>query len=574
MAQSDILPHWTARATSETVESTSPDASDGSLTADRIRAAAGAALKAGRLEEAAELCVLVEAHFASDSLFLMTFGEALRRQGKRLDALGRFRRAVELDPTSSSAHVLLATNLCELGALDPALECTRKAIALNPDAPRAHYTEALVLIEALRLSEAAESLRRLLDLAPGHQQGLSTLLYLLNLIPGLDPRDVAEEHCTRAERCYPAAPRSGRAPVHGNAQLRIGFLSADLRDHPVGRFVAPLFDHLDRDRFSIHAYSTAESDDIQGEQLQRSVSHWFDARNCSDLELEARLRGDRLDVLIDLSGHTHGQRLAVLARRPAARQATWLGYANTTGMSAIDFRIVDEVLMPSGQAPTPGETLIRMAGTFACFRPEVTAPSPVMHPTGPVVFGSFHRLEKLNAKVVELWAELLRSLPEARLVLARDQLDPRRQRQLQQQFAAAGVDPARLDMRRLAPDAASHLHLFNEIDVLLDVFPWSGHTLACESLWMGVPVITLRGESMAGRLTSSALQAGGCGEWIAACPRDYRALAESLSMDLGSMRRGRADLRARIARSRLTDEVAFATAFGSAIEAIMDFKGD
>lgn len=538
----------------------------------RTHLAAIAALEAGYPRKAAALCEQVAAQLASDAGFLLTRGESLRQLGKRTDALALFRHALRLEPMSPPVHLSLATSLCELGARDEAIKHVRKAIELDPGNAHAHYVEALVRIENLELQSAIDSLRRLLDLAPDHRPGLSTLLYLLNLIPDLNPATVAEEHCARVERCYPSAAPPDQCKARGAERLRIGFLSADLRDHPVGRFVAPLFEHLDRRQFDVHAYSTGASDDAVAQHLRLSVDHWFDAREWSDQELEARLRMDRLDLLVEMSGHTLGQRLAVLARRPVPCQVSWLGYPNTTGLRAIDYRLVDNVLIPAIESFPGSETVVRLPGSFACFWPDANAPDAAHHPEGPIIYGSLHRLEKLSDKVVDLWAGLLHAQPEARLLIARDQLDARRQIQLRQRFASAGVAPARLDLRQLPPDAESHMSLFNQIDVLLDVFPWSGHTLACESLWMGVPVVTLRGDSAAGRLTCSALAAAGCDEWIASDTREYDLLAQRLASDVEGIRHRRVSLRSRVKQSRLTDAPAFARAFGDALAAIAQGK--
>ncbi len=541
-----------------------PDIAD--LGPVELRAAAERALRAGERAVAVDLMLRSEAPFSGDTRFLVQLGNLLRQQGRRLDALSRLRRAAQMDPNAVAAQTALAICLYELGALEQALHCAQRAIELDAQAPLARYTEALVLIEQLRLSEAIASLRHLLQHTPAHRQALSTLLYLLNLAPDLDPAAVAAEHCSRAGRCYPTEPRPQAPPVPGGRLLRIGFLSADLRDHPVGKFLEPLLDRLDRRRFISHAYSTGGSDDVVGKRLRQSAQHWFDCQHCSDEALEARLRSDQLDLLIDLSGHTQGQRLAVMARRPAPRQACWLGYPNTSGIDGIDFRVVDDVLVPPESTLASSEQLIRLKGPFACFRPESTAPLPDRRPDSPMVFGSLHRLEKINDYVIGLWAELLRGLPGARLLLARDQLDPRRQRWLAQKFTAAGVHASRLDMRRLDADVDSHLGLFNEIDVMLDVFPWSGHTLACEALWMGVPVVTLRGNSIAGRLSCSALHAAGCADWIATGATDYLRIARSLAAQVDALRTQREDLRRQVANSLLTDEHAFARAFGEAIE--------
>jgi protein O-GlcNAc transferase len=486
-----------------------------------------------------------------------------------LQELAHWRRVARLEPESVPAQLALAALLCRLGAREHALGHARSARSLAPNDPTTGYTEALVLIELLRLDQAVDVLREVLDQAPQHRQALSTLLYLLNLLPDLDPVAVAAEHRQRARRCYPEAipvPRRAAPRRSPGQPIRIGFLSADLRAHPVGRFVQPLFDHLNPERYAIHVYSTSAPDSFS-QQLQTRAASWFDADDASDTTLAERIRGDGLDLLVDLSGHTLGQRLGMLALRPAPLQVSWLGYPNTSGLDALDCRLLDSWLAAPGVCVDGPERIVCLDGPFACFRPPPNPPAPVARCSGAVVYGALHRLEKLNERVIHAWSEVLLRTPGARLLIARDQLDGPRQVWLRQRFATHGIDAERLELRALHD--ADHWPIYQEIDILLDCFPWSGHTLACEALWMGVPVVTLAGASVAGRLTASALQSAGRSEWIAEDLAQYVGIAHHLALQSASLRNERAQLRERTAHSLLCDERRFARVFGEVVDALV-----
>lgn len=486
-----------------------------------------------------------------------------------IQELAHWRRVAEREPESVPAQLALAASLCRLGAREHALGHADRARALAPRDPATGLTRALVLIELLRLDEAVDMLREVLDQTPRHAQALSTLLYLLNLLPDAVPLAVAAEHRQRAQRCYPGLPaRPPAAPRSAGRAARIGFLSADLRVHPVGRFVQPLFDHLDPARHAIHVYSTAPSpSDSLSEQLRQRAASWLDASQHSDAALAAHIGNDALDALVDLTGHTLGQRLGVLALRPAPLQIGWLGYPNTTGLDALDWRLLDPLLAAPGVCSDGPERIACLNGPFACFRPPEDAPTPAARHSGAVVYGALHRLEKLNQAVIRTWSALLRGDPAARLLIARDQLDGPRQIWLQQAFAAHGIGAERLELQPLRD--ADHWPIYQQIDILLDCFPWSGHTLACEALWMGVPVVTLAGQSVAGRLTASALHAAGRPEWIAGDLAEYDRIARRLGSDVQALRAGREALRECTTRSALCDEKAFARAFGDCIDELL-----
>ncbi len=511
-----------------------------------------------------------QADCADNWQYWLRYGQAQRVSGDKVGALASLKKAHALDPDGTSVIQCVAETLCELGMRGQAGEWIARARKLQPESIELRYSEALIRIEQLDLPAAIDALRALLDVQPTHRSALSTLLYLLNL-SAFDEDAVAQEHCRRAPLCYPAAEsQHAVARQQGDQRgdrIRLGFISADFRDHPVGRFALPLFENLDRDRFELIAYSCGASVDAVAQRLRRATGRWRDALRLTDQELESQICDDQLDVLVDLSGHTQGHRLAVLARKPAPLLISWLGYPSTTGLNAIDFRIQDRIVAPRVQGQTGTETVLRLECSFACWRPASQLPPMRRHASDTFVFGSPHRLEKLGPEVLALWAKILHDCPLATLLLVRDQLDAPRQRVLAQDFARLGVDAQRLRMQQHSGD--DHLQVYNQMDVMLDCFPWSGHTMACEALWMGVPVVTWQGPTSAGRLSASALHAAGCAGWVANDQEEYRRLAIELAAAGARSDTQRKSLREQICASTLSDTARFTSNFASLIELAM-----
>jgi len=345
--------------------------------------------------------------------------------------------------------------------------------------------------------------------------------------------------------------------------LRIGYVSRDFRAHAVNYFFEPVLAHHDRRRFHICCYSDVESPDTVTVRLKGLADQWRDTVGWSDHRLDQQVRADRVDILVDLGGHTEKNRLMLFARKPAPLQISWLGYPNTTGLAAMDHRIVDGFTAPEGEAFPGREVPLRLPRLFACFRPPGHAPSVSPAPaakTGQITFGALHKLEKINPAVIRLWSRLLQALPDARLLIARDQIDAWQRQRLEGAFTALGIDPGRLLLRSLNGPTRSFLEQFADIDIFLDVLPGSGHTLACCALWQGAPIITLEGSNHAGRMVSSLLHAVGLEPLIARDEAHYLRVAADLAADIPALAALRANLRHRVAASPLRDEPGFTRA--------------
>ena len=507
----------------------------------------------------------------SEPVLRNNLGDALHKAGHAEDAIRQLRHALELKPGYAGAHQNLGSVFCATGEHDAALLHAREAVRLDPKKPEGWFNLGLVLLDHVLLEESVEAFRKALDLRPAYLAAATSLLYALNLLPDAAPDKVAAEHCDVVARLHKQAPVSPPGP-RGEGRIRIAYVSGDFRAHAVNFFFEPVLEHHDSMVFETWCYADVAQADEVTRRLKQSAHHWRDIAGWSDDRFFAQIRSDRIDVLVDLTGHTEHNRLAVFARKPAPCQLSYLGFPNTTGLQTMDYRVVDSLTAPVDEAVTGTEKLLRLPDGFACFRPPGHAPEVTTAATlkkGYVTFGSLHKLEKLNNRIISLWARVLQENPGTKLLLARDQLDDWHQQRLQAIFLRHGIDGERLDMRHLADPAQSFFSLFAEFDILLDTQPWSGHTLACCALWMGVPVVSLHGACHAGRMVASVLHQIELNELVAADEDSYVRIATELSNDQARLVRYRAELRGRVQKSMLRDEAGFTRTFEKAIREVL-----
>lgn len=352
--------------------------------------------------------------------------------------------------------------------------------------------------------------------------------------------------------------------MHGNSpeperRLRIGYVSGDFRHHSVAQFFEPVLARHDRGGFEIFCYYNLFRVDDTTERLRRRADCWREITSLSDEAVADLVGRDGIDILVDLSGHTKYNRLLAFARKPAPVQAAWLGYLNTTGLDAIDYRITDRHASPEGLLDAfHSERLLRLPDSQWCYRPpldcpEVTDP-PTMH-GGPVTFGAFSGLAKIGPQVVALWCRLLERLPDARLLVAGLGLGSIRDEYLSR-FASRGVAPERVDLREFQ-SFWDYLAMHEAADVMLDTFPYTGGTTTCHALWMGVPVVTLVGDSAPSRGGASLLKAVGLDELVVDTPLQYLDTASSLAGDPERLATLRSGMRARMLASPLMDASRF-----------------
>jgi len=518
-----------------------------------------------RYQEAARHCrhaleakpELAEAH--------NVLGVVAEAQGRLSEALGCYAQALKLRPQFPEALNNHGAALARLGRLTPAEQSLRAALAVSPDYAVAWNNLGHLHERRGLLSEALACYRRALRCAPGFALAHSNLLLALHYDPEATPEDIFAEHRRWAERH--AAPLAGRLRKHANhrdpeRELRVGYLSPDFRAHSVAYFIEPVLASHDRRQVWVICYSNSAVEDAVTVRLRALADAWRPVEALSDEQAAELIRRDEIDILVDLAGHTANGRPRLLALKPAPVQVNWLGYPDTTGLNTVDYRITDERADPPGLTDRfHTERLIRLPGPFLCYRPPQEAPPAAPPPalaSGRISFGAFHNLAKINRQVIRTWAEILRGVPDSRLLVKNGALDEESARaHLRELFADCGLDPLRLELRGRTPGLAAHLAAYAEVDIGLDTFPYAGTTTTCEALWMGVPVVSLFGGTHASRTGLSLLSAVGLRELAADSRAAYIACAVRLAGDLARLAELRAGLRARMAQSPLTDAARF-----------------
>ena len=573
----------------------------------------GEALRQRGLRADALRALQTAVRLAPDSLDACYFlGLALLEDQQLEAAAKQFSRVVALRPNFSEAHNALGACVLDLGQLDRALVHFDQAIRLKADFGAAHLNRGNVLKQqhqyeaaiasyqlALRASpnyagthfslgsayEEAGDIERALDchrravaLEPGSPFFHSNLLLALHYHPGVQPAEFAAEHARWAERhAHPlrASIRPQRTARGSRRRLRIGYVSPDFRDHVVLRFLLPLLQHRQGDVFEVYAYSAATRPDAVTDQVKALVDGWRDLRTLTDAQAAELIRADEIDILVDLAGHTGGNRLLTFALKPAPLQVSWLGYPNTTGLATIEYRMVDGWSDPEGMTDRfYAEKLWRLPDTAWCYRPLENLADPEPSPrlaAGKVAFGSFNRLAKLSSQSIELWAEILRGVPRSTLVLkARGLADAAVRREVTARFERTGIAGERLAFSPWTETAREHVEYHRNVDLALDTFPYHGTTTTCEALWMGVPVVTLAGDMHHSRVGVSLLTNVGLPELIARTPEEYVRIAVELANDPRRLTEIRLGLRARMAASPLRNEGKFARQFEAALSAMWE----
>jgi protein O-GlcNAc transferase len=516
-----------------------------------------------RFEEAIEPLVKAAKLAPNDGTIRLNLGVAQLELRRFADAEINFRRAITLEPVRPEAHNILGNALFSQGRLAEAGVCFHEALRLRADYAPAHDNLGRLARAQGRIEDAVAHYRAALALQP--KPGThSNLLLALNYIDGVSPQEIFAEHqrwaALYAEPLTAVAAKPPREPMEGR-RVRVGYVSPDFSNHAVAYFFEPVLNTHDRSTFEVFCYANVPAPDAVTERLRATAEHWRDIAPLNDEQAAALIRNDHLDLLVDLSGHTARNRLLVFARRAAPVQITWIGYPNTTGLSAIDCRLTDAVSDPLGKTEAlHTEELVRLPGPFSVYQPPADAPpmSPLPSLTSAVTFGCFNNFAKVTPAMIALWSRLLTAIPEAGLVLkSRGLGDPETTTRIHGRFEQHGVNKDRiiLDGRELSVPA--HLALYHQVDIALDTFPYNGTTTTCEALWMGVPVITLAGEMHVARVGASLLTHLGASEWIAADRDAYLEKALALALDKTRLAQIRVDLRERMRASPLCDAVSF-----------------
>jgi predicted O-linked N-acetylglucosamine transferase (SPINDLY family) len=536
----------------------------------------------GAADEAVALIGRAVALRPAAPMFRLNLANAQAKAGRRDLAVQSLRSALQLDPTMAPARGNLAQLLCvEAGALwqgarlVEGLAMAREAVAFNPALPEAQAELGRILVELGRAREAEQALRAVIALRPQSMAARSALLLSLFYRDDLDPAAIAATHrqqmqdwavaCGLARAALPPASADRHGP------LRVGFLSADFRQHSVGWFLRGTLPHLDRTQIAaIGISSLRRAPDAVTAALSQACTGWLEIGDLDDDAAVAAICAQNLDVLVDLGGHTAGSRVALLARGVAPVQVSWLGYPGPTGLAQVRARLSDTIADPADAADMAADPVLRMQAPFLCYAPPPPADIPVRpRDGGPLRFGSFNSLSIISPTTVRVWAGVLAAVPGSRLVLKAPALvDPAVATELRAAFAATGIDPQRLDILPPLPDLAGHLAAYHGVDIALDTIPISGTTTTCEALWMGVPVVALRGQGHHARVSASILTAAGLPELVADTTERFVEIAAGLAADLGRLGALRVGLRAQLRRSALMDTGAFAARLTAALFAV------
>jgi len=438
----------------------------------------------------------------------------------------------------------------------------RRSIAADPAYPDPHNNLGSLFQLQGKFESAILSYRRALEIKPDFSLAHSNLLIAHNYIAEKSSEEILAV-CRGYDERF-GLPHWEKWPAHANnreinRRLRIGYVSPDFRSHAVANFAEPILANHDKSQVEIFCYAEVRQPDEYTDRFRQYADHWHFTVGLSDDATARLIRDHQIDILVDLAGHTSGNRLPVFARKPAPIQLTYLGYPATTGLSAMDYRITDRHADPEGVADARyTERLLRLPDSLWCYRPAADMPEPSALPAlsrGHITFGAFNNFNKIDRHTLALWAELLRRLPCARLMILTVPEGEARQRLLHS-FAELGVDADRLELCGQLPPADFH-RKFLEVDITLDPVTVNGATTTCESLWMGVPVISLVGTRFLTRAGLSILHTAGLAGFAAASPEEYIRSAVALAGNLPLLAEIRAGMRSRLAVSPLCNETAF-----------------
>jgi predicted O-linked N-acetylglucosamine transferase (SPINDLY family) len=489
-------------------------------------------------------------------------GTALYDLDRLQEALAALQAALRLRPDLAEAHLNLGNVLRGLGKLDEAVACYRYAAQLRPELAVAHNNLGNALKDSGQLDEAVACYRHAFRLRPDYSEAHSNLIYCLLYHPNYSATAILEEarhwHQLHAQPLTPSNAFHANDP-NPERRLRVGYVSPDFREHPIGFILMPLLSNHDRHQVEIYCYSGVLRPDRVTERFRSYADVWRNTVGLADGSLAERIRADRIDVLIDLNLHIAGSRLLTFARRPAPVQLTWLGYPGTTGLSSMDYRLTDPHLDPPGETDIDyAERSIRLPESFWCYDPLGDGPEVSELPAlrgEPFTFGCLNNFTKVNSASLRLWATVLRAVPGSRLLLLAPTGTSRNS--VCASLRQDGVDSERiLFVDRQA--RTEYLRTYHRIDLALDPLPYNGHNTSLDAAWMGVPTITLVGQTVVGRAGLSLLRNLRLPEFIAYNAAEYVTKAAVVASEIPRLARLRAGLREQMASSPLMDGPRFA----------------
>ena len=572
---------------------------------DAVHLSGIVALQQGRANEAVDLLGRAHRIAPKNAPCALRFGLALTTAGRAAEAEAPLRAAIALDEKSAEAWDALAHCLKVLDRLPAALECHRRALTLqpafakglfncgltfsllgrhrealechdralvaDPAYARGHYGRAQVLQQMHRVPEAIAAYERFLESEPSNHEARGYRLFALNHLDAIDREKLFAEHAAygRAvgQHPVPAFPN----PPAPDRRLRLAILSPDLRSHSCAWFLEPLLHHLDPAQFELYLYHDHFREDEVSARFKALATVWRNFVGRSPGDVERAIRADAPDIIVDLAGHTGMTcRLPLFAKHLAPVQVNYLGYPNTTGLTAMHYRFTDAIVDPVGEADALAtEKLVRFAPTAWAYQPPTVTPEVSPAPVAAnkhITFGCFNNVAKISDTTLALWARVLAAVPEAKLLLkGRGFAEAAVRQKYFARFAAAGLPADRVEFLERTDKTDDHLALYGRVDISLDTFPYHGTTTTCEALWMGVPVVTLMGDRHIARVSGSLLTAIGRGEWVAATVDDYVRIATELAADHDKLAATRAGLRDEVRNSPLGDHATQSARFAAAL---------
>jgi predicted O-linked N-acetylglucosamine transferase (SPINDLY family) len=500
----------------------------------------------------------------------LNLGTQYRLLRSHKDAIDHLKRAVELGSEGPLARVSLGHTLVEVGAYGEAESQLRSTFAESPDDVDVQLLAGYLWSAQGRVTESIDASLKAAQLDPSNTAAISNALFASLYSDAHTPEQISALHRRLSRQISDlnnaAFPRTAK---RSNDRLRVGYLSPDFRSHPVAFFLEPVLANHDRQRFEIFAYALLPVEDSMTQRLCGQVEHWRRCHGWDDDRLGRQIQEDRIDLLIDLAGHTAHNRAALLCRRPAPVQAVYLGYPCTTGIPGIDYIIGDDQVTPASQAALYSEQLAQVAGySFLTYQPQPDVPEVSALPAekaGYVTFGSFNNMSKISPTTVALWAQLLKTVPDARLMLKAQGLgDPATQQQIRARFAEHGISGERLELRGPTVPQSLFMAEYKHVDIGLDPYPYNGGTTTCDALWMGVPVISLAGRHFYSRMGASLLSRLGSSDLVADGEEHYISIAAGLANDIPRLAALRKALRDRVRGSSLGDAEGFTRALEAA----------
>lgn len=515
----------------------------------------------GLLEEAISNFTSAVKLYPTVPEFWSNLGNALHFSGESESACQCFEKGSKLNGAPAHLYDNWGGALADLGRFTEAIEAHKKALAIDPTVPDALSNLGNAYRAMGRIEDALMNLDAAVALAPDSRTIASARLYTLNFLTQLSNEDIAYAHT-----CWPGARTEAAMSFSNDPDperiLRVGYVSSDFRLHSCANFILPLLEQHDRSGFHVTAFSGVEKPDDVTKRIASSVDAWVNVPALSEQEFFDEVQSRSIDLLIDCSGHTSKTRLAAFLLKPAPVQISWLGYPNTTGLSAMDARLTDAVATPADMANLFSEALVPLPDGFHSYRPvkgdSPTTPLPMVK-NGYPTFGAFHNLAKISDRTLALFAEVLSVVPDARLLVkSKSFSDTAARTSFESKCTKFGLDLQRIETRPWRPGVGEHFVDFSDIDIALDATPYNGTTTTCEALWMGVPVITLCGDRPAGRVSASLLTQIKHSEWIAEDDDGYVRIAQELAADQSRLVKIRNTLRDDLLQSSLGDANKFA----------------